>query len=102
MGLWSRVLERERGLSLIGPGPTGRRLPSAVLPLASRRWRRSHVVQDLCEAFLSPHPDAGDCELAEQEVCFSDLVGCASGVAFCWLSAERLFLCFLDPDRSFG
>lgn len=102
MGLWSRVLERERSPSLIGPRPTGRRLPSAALPLAPHEWRRSHVLQDLCDALLPPHPDAGDRELAEQEVCFSNLEGCASGVAFCWPSAERLFLCFLDPDRSFG
>lgn len=61
-----------RGLSLTGSRSTGQRLPSAgadwtaVLHTASP-WggrRCSHTVQAVSNAFLSPHPVAGDCEHA--------------------------------------
>lgn len=73
MDLWSGVLEGERASVSRGPCPAGPRLPYAALSPASRRGRRSHAAQDLFDAFLSPHPDAGARQLAGQEVCFSHL-----------------------------
>lgn len=53
--------------------------------------------RDLCDALRSPHP-SGDRQRAGQEVCDG-----ASGVAVVGrVLSGRLFLCFMDPVRSFG
>lgn len=55
--------------------------------------RCSHTVQALFDAFLSPHPDAGDCEHAggAGSVFFSDPVDGASVIA-CVLSCVSWIL----------
>lgn len=61
------------------------------------------AARDLCDALLSPHPDAGDRQRAGQEVCVSHLVDGAGGVAVVGrVLSGRLFWCILDPVRSFG
>lgn len=74
--LWSmrgdqRVSERERASVSLGPDPQAS--ISRLLGLTGLQYciwplqvggRCSHTVQAVFKAFLSPHPDAGDCEHA--------------------------------------
>lgn len=68
-----RVSERERASASLGPDPQAS--VSLLLGLQCCFWPPqvegrgegsccSHTVQALFDAFLSPHPDAGDCEHA--------------------------------------
>lgn len=98
-----RVSERERASASLGPDPQAS--VSLLLGLQCCFWppqveggrggggRCSHTVQALFDAFLSPHPDAGDCEHAggAGSVFLSDPVDGASVIA-CVLSCVSWIL----------